>query len=192
MPVTTEPNQASTELEPVRQARAKPTPAQKRAVRECYITGQGSVAFCARKHGVSEDTAYGWSDDDEWGDLRRAFDYREQERLTERTRPAEPKPGPDPIRAAMSTSQQQKLDQVEDQLTKLDEAMGRADERSLPGLWKAKSMALDAWSLLTGFPRPGVRKQSRPSRSIPDLQPVVSAPEPVQARLQHDPNEPNG
>jgi transposase-like protein len=187
--------QTSTGLAPnprYQYAKSKPTQQQKRAVRACYVTGQGTVAWCARKHQVNEDTAYGWSDDEDWAELRTAFDEREAQRLVERTLPATPEPKPEPIRAGLTPDQNQKLSQVEDQLSQIDRAIAEADQRSLPGLWKAKSMALDAWSLLTGFPRPGVRKQSRPSRSMPDLQPVVSSPEPVQARLQHDPNEPNG
>lgn len=175
-------DQASTGLQP-KPLRAggkpKPTQAQKRAVRQCYVTGQGTVAYCARQHGVVEDTAYGWSDDEDWGELRQAFDYREQARLIEQTLPATPKQEPDPIRAGMSQDQHQKLEQVEAQLSQIDRAIAESDERSLPGLWKAKSMALDAWSLLTGFPRPGVRKQTKPGRNAPNLQPVVNQSDPV-------------
>lgn len=161
--------------EPIR--RRRPTPQQKRNVRECYVTGQHSLSVCAQKHGVSEHTAYNWSDQEDWGDLRRAFDYQEQERLLSRTKPAEPTP--QPTITYPKGSQQDKLLAIETQLEQLDTALKECDEKSYASLWKAKSLALDAWALLTGFPRPGVRRPSKNRPTLTDVSPLglSSAPD---------------
>ena len=166
-----------------------PTPALKRAAKIAYLRGEGSIRAISERFNLAFNTVQEWTDKEDWNQLREDYEKAIVERILNETKPAT-ETIPDKI--LDNTTQAAKLAQVEEQLRAIDEDLKLASPKDKPGLWKAKSMALDAWSLLTGFPRPGVRKQSRPSRSMPDLQPVVSSPEQVQAKLQHDPNEPNG
>jgi transposase-like protein len=153
---------------------SRPTPAIKRAVRLAYIQGEGSLSSCCLRHNISFQTARNWYELEGWKDLRASFDLKAKIATEESVKPAglesptNPQPAP---------SQNTKLDAVEKQLKKIDEELDKADVGDLPALWKAKSMALDAWALLTGFPRPGTRKAARNGRAWTPQEPI-SQPEP--------------
>lgn len=128
----------------------------RRKVRNAYITGKGSVLACAQLFGVPQDTAQDWADLEDWTQLRRDFETQELQKIL----PASPETPPSPPQDA--TTQTGKLAVVEEQLKQLDEIMkGCTNPDTIRKLWDAKNRALDAWALLTGFPRPGVRKTPR-------------------------------
>lgn len=76
-----------------------------------------------------------------------------------------------------------KTGRVEKQLAKLDRLIDAANEaKELNALIQAKERLLNAWALLTGFPRPGTRKAPRTRSNglavdpSPAPQPLVSTP----------------
>lgn len=59
-------------------------------------------------------------------------------------------------------AQSEKLERVETQLARVDAMFEKCKTpRDMDMLARAKERLLNAWALLTGFPRPGVRKVTR-------------------------------
>lgn len=83
---------------------------------------------------------------------------------------------------------------VEAQLTRIDELLDDSDDyKEINALTQAKERLLNAWALLTGFPRPGVRRQSKGRSTPTDVQPIGLAPQPSVSPVHpNDPLEPNG
>jgi hypothetical protein len=97
-----------------------------------------------------------------------------------------------------------KVVRIESQLARLDEMLDEsADYKEINALTQAKERLLNAWALLTGFPRPGVRRQSKTRSTPQDITPLgpssgpdtpsqsVPVPSPGPSTPQ-DTQEPNG
>lgn len=147
----------------IRQVRERPTQEQHRSVKLDYVQGKGSVRQCAARHSVCFQTANAWSRDEKWTALRRKFaekanatlfDFDSKIRST-----TEQKQTPE---SAKPTTSNDKLSKVEKQLETIDKMIEEVyDVKELTSLLQAKERLLDMWSLLTGFPKPGVRKTTK-------------------------------
>ena len=141
----------------------RPTLQQRRQVRAAYVKGEGSVRACAERYGVNVSTAQDWSEAEDWTSLRRTFETRAADDLRRATEPATP--AEPVIQPPAATTQAGKLASVETQLQVIDRLLAECDNPdAMRKLWDAKRCALDAWALLTGFPKPGTRRQSRSGR----------------------------
>lgn len=160
-----------TSVEPSRICHA---PAVHRKLRNAYIAGEGSIRQLAELHGIPEDTVRNWCRREKWGGLRSKFDTRDNERLVSLAAPVPQRVIEAPAMA--KTPAEAKLDAVEAQLKKVDRLMAESEDyKELEALSRAKERFLNQWCILTGFPRPGVRRQTKQksSQSFQPLEPLT-------------------
>lgn len=147
------------------------------ALRKDYIQGKGTLEPLCQKHGVVYDTAKTKSAEEDWTGQRRTW----LERATKALVPPQEKELVTPPTQPQSASDT-KLGQVERQLGKIDLLIEDSDDpKELNSLVQAKERLLNAWSLLTGFERPGIRRRSSKRSSYQSAQPIEPDPVPVQA-----------
>lgn len=80
---------------------------------------------------------------------------------------------------------------IEAQLQRLDDLLDESEDyKEINALTQAKERLMGIWCRLTGFPREGVRKQSKSRSTLPDVQPL--SPDPVSPVQPNNPQEPNG
>lgn len=83
---------------------------------------------------------------------------------------------------------------VEVQLASIDRLLDASkDYKEINALTQAKERLLNAWALLTGFPRPGVRKQSKTRQTLSDVSPLglSSASDTPSPSVQQSPSQPS-
>jgi hypothetical protein len=90
------------------------------------------------------------------------------------------------------TPLQVRIKRTEAQLDQLDELIEDCSAREYPALTQAKERLLKAWALLSGFPSPGVRKQTRQRQPLTDIQPIPVDPQPVYPTASVQPAKPLG
>jgi len=134
-------------------------PKVKRAVRDAYVQGEGRVKELSLRFGVPLQTVTEWITDDGWVALRTEYDRKQRDALL--ASPGARVEAPslvvpiDPMLARI-------VAQLESVDAQLDEA--RDDWKAFEALTRAKTRLLDSWALLTGHPRPGVRRVGRERR----------------------------
>lgn len=141
----------------------------KMALKSDYIQGKGSLRDLAIKHSVAETRAYAWSKEEKWGPARKAWIDAQDRRLNA---PPEPMPAQPLIVQETPQSSNSRVDEIN---KRIDEVTGAMADAVLPKDVQALSMALDRlyniWSLLTGHPRPGVRKEVKGRSKVTYAQP---------------------
>lgn len=160
--------------------RSRPTLETRRKCRLDFVQGRGSYAVLARKYGVQFDTVKAWAKRENWMEMRTAFETGEIERL--RVLPVAP-PLPPPI----LTPQQGRIQRVEKELERLETAMDKAhaddgtcNAQTLRDLSAAHSRLFEVWCVLTGTPRPGVRRMGKSrSSAAPLAAPVEPTSQPI-------------
>lgn len=172
------------------QARYRPTTEQRRNVREAYIQGKGSLRVLAERFGISFSTVKDWHFEEGWTELRNKYDANSLAKLAKSIEPAAT------VVIAETppvTTQAGKLAVVEKQLENVDKLLTECeDAKELNSLTQAKERLLNAWALLTGFERPGVRKAKRTRQTIADIQPIPAEPQPVYPTASVQPAKPLG
>jgi hypothetical protein len=112
--------------------------------------------------------------------MRKDFDLKQQLELKRATEPAREQE--QALSQAAPSTQQGKLAKVEAQLEQVDDMLKECvSARDLSALTQAKERLLNAWSLLTGFERPGVRRRTKSRSGYQAVQPIEPDPEPSPA-----------
>lgn len=136
--------------------------AVKLAVRNDYVHGQGILRIVADKHGVSFAAAQRWRKLDKWSVLRENW-LKRQNAKTEEPEVITPQ---QPSEVSSSTSVADSIARVNGHIAKIDRAINEADSgRELRDLMMARKLAVDQWGYLTGYAKPGTRRQSRKGSS---------------------------
>jgi transposase-like protein len=155
----------------------RPTQEQKIKARAAYVQGKGSARVVAGLFGLNAETVQDWITDEGWVDMRADYDKRQLEKLL-----APPTPAP-AIPQEQSSGNRQ-VDRLSGQMRAIEEQMeGMTNADSLAKLAMAHSKLFDAWCVLTGTPRPGVRKVAKPGRSLaPIVAPTESTAQAVESQ----------
>lgn len=151
-----------------------------------YIRGAGSLRVLSEKTGISIEALKDWSQAEGWTDLREEYERRQIAKLL----------GPDPTTPpVVQTPENQappvnQSERLSAQMREIEEQMrGMTNADSLSKLAMAHSKLFDAWCVLTGTPRPGVRKVGKLGRLV---SPVTQPTEPTEATVsQPVANQPN-
>lgn len=145
-------------------------------VEKDYVQGKGILSHCCNLHNVNYEYAKDLCYERGWVEKRRKW----LAKATEAFIPPDPEPEPKtPVKANAGDSNP-KLAMVEQQLEAIDRMLSECEDvKTMESLWRSKEKAMEVWARLTGFPRPGVRKQTRSRRDVQDIQPLSASPEPV-------------
>jgi hypothetical protein len=168
---------------PPRIIRRRPTAETKRKLRTDFVQGRGSMTSLGLKYGVSLTSVKAWSKREKWSELKTAF----SERALENTVLPVPE---QPASLPVLSPQQTRIARVERELERLELAMDKAhaedgtcNAQTVRDVSAAHSRLFDVWCTLTGTPRPGVRKVSKPGRSLaPIIAPTESTAQAVESQ----------
>lgn len=126
------------------------------ALRSAYVSGKGSIATLATKHGVVVKTAAQRASKEHWTDLRR---QKGEAALAALVPNAAPQPAQPTIPPTSAEALEKKLHRLELQLARVDDLLDREnDARELERLTGAKARLADIWFRLAGVPLPGSRR----------------------------------
>jgi len=134
----------------------RPTLAQHRAAKLDFIHGKGSIKTISERYGLKWLTVQGWSHNEDWTGLRRAF-HEQKDREIENVIQPLPEPAPAKEQATDPVSN------VKAQIESIDEQMKTCDDPlMLSRLADAKSKL---WNLI--YPKPGTARMRRGSVTHP-------------------------
>lgn len=146
--------------------------ATKLKCRNDFISGKGKLPELASKYGINLMTMQSWSCADKWTRRRKQY----MQRAAARFEAQGETPNDDAPLPANPNDTNGRIREVEGQIQQIATAMREAKSgRELRDLAMAQKLVLDSWSLLTGHPRPGTRRQARKggsSRQSSDFGPV--------------------
>jgi transposase-like protein len=120
-----------------------------------FICGKGSLREISKRHGIKFMTIRSWSSDEKWLLKRTKFVAAAKARFDAAAElPAIAPPIVTPTQSAASELDAQRI--------MIARAIREAKSgRELRDLAMAQKLVLDSWSLVTGHPRPGTRRQSK-------------------------------
>jgi hypothetical protein len=152
-----------------------------RKCREDYITGQGSFAKLAAKHGLNLGTVEKCAKREGWKDLRSEFEARQRDKLLPPAPPAPPAPIGPPTPENELEKQLQQLVAHRDRLDAMIAA--ETDPVKLDRLSSARSRVFEQWRILANVPLPGSRKPQKERRGLA----IRDLPEPIPAEQATEP-----
>lgn len=129
--------------------------AVKLQARNDYIAGKGSAEVLAKKHGIKLTTFVQWCKEDKWTAKRAKYMAVAKAKFD-----AQMETPQTPIIPTTDTNSA--ASELDTQRIMIARAIREAKSgRELRDLAMAQKLVLDSWSLVTGHPRPGTRRQSK-------------------------------
>jgi len=127
-----------------------------------YVAGKGFLRELAPKYGIPVQTALWRCAKEKWGQARQAFVHRK----THSESPPDELP-PVPVLPPQADVVARRIHRLELQLERIDLMIDEAnDAGKLDHLASARARLFEQWRILSGVPKPGVRKPSRDRRPV--------------------------
>lgn len=127
-------------------------------LRNLYVKGRGSLPELCRRFSIVYHTASAWSTNEKWGRMRKAWLKKQNDKFDLMA----DEPADSGVLPNTGNFVNDQRATVEIRIKETNEAMARARApRELRELAVSLKLLWDTWSLITGHPRPGTRRQSR-------------------------------